>query len=335
MNLSLLNMIETKISIGSINPVDFYGVNNTKLQLIKNFFQKMTISARGNDIIAKGDSHDIQVFSEKIDALIEHYNKYNILTESNIKRIILEDTPELKDPEDPSDIILFGNHGKIIKARTKNQAKLVELAEQNDLLFALGPAGSGKTYTAIALAVRALRNREVKKIIISRPVVEAGENLGFLPGDIKEKIDPYLQPIYDALLDMIPPKKLADYMETEVIQIAPLAYMRGRTLNEAFVVLDEAQNTSNLQLKMFLTRMGKSAKFIVTGDMTQIDLPRINMSGLKQAFRILKGIKGIEFVEFDVSDIVRHKLVKEIVKAYGREQERLEKEKEKLNTNTI
>lgn len=335
MNLSLLNMIETKISIGSINPVDFYGVNNTKLQLIKNFFPKMTISARGNDIIAKGDSHDIQVFSEKIDALIEHYNKYNILTESNIKRIILEDTPELKDPEDPSDIILFGNHGKIIKARTKNQAKLVELAEQNDLLFALGPAGSGKTYTAIALAVRALRNREVKKIIISRPVVEAGENLGFLPGDIKEKIDPYLQPIYDALLDMIPPKKLADYMETEVIQIAPLAYMRGRTLNEAFVVLDEAQNTSNLQLKMFLTRMGKSAKFIVTGDMTQIDLPRINMSGLKQAFRILKGIKGIEFVEFDVSDIVRHKLVKDIVKAYGREQERLEKEKEKLNTNTI
>jgi len=319
-------MIETKISIGSINPVDFYGVNNTKLQLILNFFPKMTITARGNEIIAKGDSHDLKLFTEKIDALLEHYNRYNLLTESNIKRIITENTPDIKDPDDPSDIILFGNHGKIVKARTKNQARLVELAAKNDLLFAVGPAGTGKTYTAIALAVRALRNREVKRIIISRPVVEAGESLGFLPGDVKEKIDPYLQPIYDALLDMIPPKKLADYMETEVIQIAPLAYMRGRTLNDAFVVLDEAQNTSNLQLKMFLTRMGKSAKFIVTGDMTQIDLPRINMSGLKQAFRILKNIKGIEFVEFDVSDIVRHKLVKDIVKAYGKDQERREQE---------
>jgi len=318
-------MIETKISIGSINPVDFYGVNNTKLQIIKNFFPKMTISARGNEIIAKGDTKDLKIFNDKIDLLIEHFNKYNLLTEANIKRIISEKSPQIKDPEDPTNIILFGNRGKIIKARTKNQSRLVEESERNDLLFAVGPAGTGKTYTAIALAVRALRNKEVKRIIISRPVVEAGESLGFLPGDVKEKIDPYLQPIYDALLDMIPPKKLADYMETEVIQIAPLAYMRGRTLNDAFVVLDEAQNTSNLQLKMFLTRMGKSAKFIVTGDMTQIDLPRINMSGLKQAFRILKNIKGIEFIEFDTSDIVRHKLVKDIVKAYGRDSKNKEK----------
>lgn len=318
-------MIETKISIGSINPVDFYGVNNTKLQIIKNFFPKMTISARGNDIIAKGDTKDLKIFTDKIDLLIEHFNKYNLLTEANIKRIISENSPELKDPDDPTNIILFGNHGKIIKARTKNQSRLIQESVRNDLLFAVGPAGTGKTYTAIALAVRALRNNEVKRIIISRPVVEAGESLGFLPGDVKEKIDPYLQPIYDALLDMIPPKKLADYMESEVIQIAPLAYMRGRTLNDAFVVLDEAQNTSNLQLKMFLTRMGKSAKFIVTGDMTQIDLPRINMSGLKQAFRILKDIKGIKFIEFDTSDIVRHKLVKDIVKAYGRDSKNKEK----------
>lgn len=314
-------MIETRISIGSINPVDFYGVNNTKLQIIESFFPKMIISARGNEIIAKGDTKDLKIFTEKMDALIEHYNKYNMLTNSNIKRIIVENSPEIDDPDDPANIILFGNHGKVIKARTKNQARLVEKAKKNDLLFAVGPAGSGKTYTAIALAVKALRNKEVKKIIISRPVVEAGENLGFLPGDIKDKIDPYLQPIYDALLDMIPPKKLADYMEAEIIQIAPLAYMRGRTLNDAFVVLDEAQNTSNLQIKMFLTRMGKSSKFIITGDMTQIDLPRIESSGLKQAFRILKGIKGIEFIEFDVSDIVRHKLVKDIVKAYAKDSE--------------
>lgn len=309
-------MIETKISIGSINPVDFYGVNNTKLQLIQNFFPKMTISARGNEIIAKGGNKDIKLFTSKIDELIKHFNKYNIITETNIRKIITKNAQEIIDPGDSKNVILFGNHGKIIKAKTKNQARLIEQISNNDLLFAVGPAGTGKTYTAIALAVKALRNKEVKKIIISRPVVEAGESLGFLPGDVKEKIDPYLQPIYDALLDMIPTKKLNEYMESEIIQIAPLAYMRGRTLNDAFVVLDEAQNTSNLQLKMFLTRMGKSAKFIVTGDMTQIDLPRIRMSGLLQAFRILKGIKGIKFIEFDISDIVRHKLVKEIVKAY-------------------
>jgi len=312
-------MIETKIDIGNINPVEFYGVDNKRLKYIHQFFPKIKLSARGNELIAKGDEDVLDVFSNKIKELLEHYEKYNILTDSNIERILTEDSPNITNPNNLSDIILYGNYGKIIKARTPNQAKLVEKCTKNDLVFAVGPAGSGKTYTAIALAVRALRNREVKKIIISRPVVEAGENLGFLPGDIKEKIDPYLQPIYDALGDMIPSKKLQDYLESETIQIAPLAYMRGRTLNDAFVVLDEAQNTTNLQLKMFLTRMGKSAKFIVTGDMTQIDLPKMNMSGLKEAFRILKGIKGIEFIEFDTSDIIRHRLVKEIVKAYAKE----------------
>lgn len=312
-------MIETKIDIGNINPVEFYGVDNKRLKYIHKFFPKIKLSARGNELIAKGDEDVLDVFSNKIKELLNHYEKFNILTDSNIERILTEDSPNITNPNNLSDIILYGNYGKIIKARTPNQAKLVEKCTKNDLVFAVGPAGSGKTYTAIALAVRALRNREVKKIIISRPVVEAGENLGFLPGDIKEKIDPYLQPIYDALGDMIPSKKLQDYLESETIQIAPLAYMRGRTLNDAFVVLDEAQNTTNLQLKMFLTRMGKSAKFIVTGDMTQIDLPKMNMSGLKEAFRILKGIKGIEFIEFDTSDIIRHRLVKEIVKAYAKE----------------
>jgi phosphate starvation-inducible PhoH-like protein len=320
-------MIESRISIGNIDPLDFYGINNSKLNLIKEFFPKLTIAGRGNEIIAKGETKDLKLFSEKIEALIEHYNRYNILTDANVKRIILENSPELKDPES---LILYGNNGKLIRARTKNQAKLVELSKKNDLLFAVGPAGTGKTYTAIALAVKALRNREVKRIIISRPVVEAGESLGFLPGDVKEKIDPYLQPIYDALLDMIPPRKLADYMESEVIQIAPLAYMRGRTLNDAFVVLDEAQNTSILQLKMFLTRMGVSAKFIITGDMTQVDLPNIHQSGLKEAFHILKGIKGIEFIEFDTSDIVRHRLVKDIVKAYEKHQNRKLEKKDKI-----
>ena len=241
-----------------------------------------------------------------------------MLTLANLKRIVLEDKT-VEDPEDPASIIAFGNNGKIIRARTAHQRELVELAKNNDLLFATGPAGSGKTYTAIALAVKALRNKEVKRIILSRPAVEAGENLGFLPGDLKEKVDPYLQPLYDALSDMIPPRKLTEYLESEVIQIAPLAYMRGRTLNDAFVILDEAQNTTRNQLKMFLTRMGINAKFVVTGDMSQIDLPNRGESGLRHAFQLLQGIKGIAFVEFDNSDIVRHRLVKEIVKAYDNE----------------
>lgn len=313
-------MIEKRISIGNIDPIDFYGVNNSKFNLLKEYFPKLKITARGDEIIIQGEINDIEILNTKIIALLEHYHRYNMLTVANLKRIILEDHV-VADPEDTESVILYGNAGKAIRARTSNQRKLVELAKTNDLLFATGPAGSGKTYTAIALAVRALRNREVKRIVLSRPAVEAGENLGFLPGDMKEKVDPYLQPLYDALSDMIPPKKLEEYLESEIIQIAPLAYMRGRTLNDSFVILDEAQNTTRNQLKMFLTRMGISAKFVITGDMSQIDLPRLGDSGLIHAFKILKDIKGIAFVEFNSDDIVRHRLVKDIVKAYNEEQE--------------
>ena len=312
-------MIEKRISIGNIDPIDFYGINNAKFITLKEFFPKLKITARGDEIIIQGEESDIDVLIAKINALLEHYNKYNMLTVANLKRIILEDEI-VEDPEDPASVIVFGNSGKTIRARTANQRKLVELERTNDLLFATGPAGSGKTYTAIALAVKALRNKEVKRIILSRPAVEAGESLGFLPGDMKEKVDPYLQPLYDALSDMIPPKKLTEYLESEIIQIAPLAYMRGRTLNDAFVILDEAQNTTKNQLKMFLTRMGINAKFVVTGDMSQIDLPRHSDSGLIHAFKLLHGIKGIAFVEFDNSDIVRHRLVKDIVNAYNNEE---------------
>ena len=312
-------MIERRISIGNIDPIDFYGINNAKFITLKEFFPKLKITARGDEIIIQGEESDIDVLVAKINALLEHYNKYNMLTIANLKRIILEDEI-VEDPEDPASIIVFGNNGKIIRARTTNQRKLVDLAKTNDLLFATGPAGSGKTYTAIALAVKALRNKEVKRIILSRPAVEAGESLGFLPGDMKEKVDPYLQPLYDALSDMIPSKKLSEYLETEIIQIAPLAYMRGRTLNDAFVILDEAQNTTKNQLKMFLTRMGVNAKFVITGDMSQIDLPKQSDSGLIHAFKLLHHIKGTAFVEFDNSDIVRHRLVKEIVNAYNNEE---------------
>jgi len=308
-------MIKETVSIGNINPINFYGVDNSKIEIVKQYFPKYQITARGNEIIIQGDNLD--VLKSKINELIAHYNKYNILTIANIKRIILEGE-HVENIDDDNSIILFGNNGKIIKARTHNQRRLFKLSTNNDLLFATGPAGSGKTYTAIALAVKALNNREIKKIIISRPAVEAGENLGFLPGDIKEKINPYLQPIFDALSDMIPRRRLNEYLEDNTIQIAPLAYMRGRTLNDAFVILDEAQNTTKNQLKMFLTRMGISAKFIITGDMSQIDLPRKSDSGLIQAFNILENIKGIAFVQFDSSDIVRHQLVKEIVKAYDK-----------------
>lgn len=312
--------MEKRISIGNIDPIDFYGVNNSKFNLLKDFFPKLKIVARGDEIIIQGELNDVELLHQKVSALLEHYHRYNMLTVANLKRIITEDNT-VADPEDNEAVILFGNAGKAIRARTANQRRLVELARTNDLLFATGPAGSGKTYTAIALAVKALRNREVKKIVLSRPAVEAGESLGFLPGDMKEKVDPYLQPLYDALSDMIPPKKLEEYLSSDVIQIAPLAYMRGRTLNDSFVILDEAQNTTRNQLKMFLTRMGVSAKFVITGDMSQIDLPRRSDSGLAHAFHILKGIQGITFVEFDASDIVRHRLVKEIVKAYEKEEE--------------
>ncbi|MGL5682792.1 MAG: PhoH family protein [Marinifilaceae bacterium] len=313
-------MIEKRVTIEDVNPVEFYGVQNAKFNLLKDFFPKLKLVGRGDEILIQGDEADINRFTEKFNQLLEHYHKYNMLTVANMKRILLEDAT-LMDPENVGDVILFGNNGRMIKARTPNQEKMVNHAKNNDLIFATGPAGSGKTYMAIALAVKALKNKEVKRIILSRPAVEAGENLGFLPGDMKEKIDPYLQPLYDALADMLPPKKLEEYMESNIIQIAPLAFMRGRTLNDAFVILDEAQNTTRNQLKMFLTRMGISAKFIVTGDMSQIDLPKKKDSGLAHAFNILKGIKGVAFVEFNTKDIVRHRLVKDIVRAYDKDKE--------------
>ncbi len=310
-------MIEKLIYLESVDLVEFFGVKNAKLDIIKGHFPKLKVVARGNWLKAVGEAGEIAEFEEKINLLIEHYNQYNILKESVILELFKGTVSNGENGED--DVILFGVNGKPIKARTENQRKLVKAYDQNDMLFAVGPAGSGKTYTAIALAVRALKRRSVKRIILSRPAVEAGEKLGFLPGDMKEKIDPYLQPLYDALMDMIPAVKLKEYMENGTIQIAPLAFMRGRTLNHAFVILDEAQNTTTNQLKMFLTRMGDNAKFVVTGDITQIDLPNPQTSGLVQAMRILKGIKGIEQIIFNVKDIVRHRLVQDIVEAYAKE----------------
>ncbi len=310
-------MIEKLIYLESIDLVEFMGVKNAKLELIKSRFPKLRIVARGNWLKAIGDAEEVAKFEEKINQLIEHYERYNVLKEDTINDILQGE--RVVQLESGDDTILFGVNGKPIKARTENQIKLLKAYDNNDLMFAVGPAGSGKTYTAIALAVRALKNRVVKRIILSRPAVEAGEKLGFLPGDLKEKIDPYLQPLYDALQDMIPAVKLKEYLDNDTIQIAPLAYMRGRTLNNAFVILDEAQNTTTNQLKMFLTRMGTSAKFVVTGDITQIDLPNPMTSGLVQAMRILKGIKGIERVKFTVKDIVRHPLVQDIVEAYEKE----------------
>ena len=296
------------------HPVAFYGVNNANVQLIKNLFPKVRIAARGNVMKVIGDEKETEVFEEKIKLLEKHCAEYNQLSEEVIIDIIKGDEPQAIKPQE--NLIIYGVNGKPITGRTPNQKKLVEAFAKNDLTFALGPAGSGKTYVAIALAVKALKNKEVKKIILSRPAVEAGEKLGFLPGDMKDKIDPYLQPLYDALQDMIPATKLKEYMELNIIQIAPLAFMRGRTLNDAVVILDEAQNTTAQQIKMFLTRMGMNTKMIVTGDMTQIDLPASQTSGLVQALRILKGVKGISFVELNKKDIVRHKLVERIVDAY-------------------
>lgn len=306
-------MIERIIIIDSVDPVSFYGVNNSNMQLIKNLFPKLRLAARGSVIKVIGDDHDTAEFEKKIKELESYCAKYNKLPEDVILDIVKGKEPQ----EQKSDgVIIYGINGKPISARTPNQQRLVEAVLHNDLTFALGPAGTGKTYVAIALAVRALKNREVKKIILSRPAVEAGEKLGFLPGDMKDKIDPYLQPLYDALEDMLPAVKLKEYMETKVIQIAPLAFMRGRTLNDAVIVLDEAQNTTTHQIKMFLTRMGMNAKMIITGDTSQIDLPRSTTSGLVQALRVLRDVEGIGRVEFGKKDIVRHHLVQRIVEAY-------------------
>ncbi len=306
-------MIERIVIIESADPVSFYGVNNANMQLIRNLFPKLRMAARGSVIKVIGDEAETSEFEKKIKELEAYCASYNKLTEDVILDIVKGDTPRESRADD---VIIYGVNGKPISARTPTQQNLVRTFQKNDLTFALGPAGTGKTYVAIALAVKALKNREVKKIILSRPAVEAGEKLGFLPGDMKDKIDPYLQPLYDALEDMVPAMKLKEYMETKVIQIAPLAFMRGRTLNDAVIVLDEAQNTTTHQMKMFLTRLGVNAKMIITGDVTQIDLPRSVCSGLVQALRILHDIPGIGRVEFGKKDIVRHQLVQRIVEAY-------------------
>ena len=310
-------MTEKLIYLDSIDLVEFCGVKNSKLEIIRSHFPKLKIVCRGNWIKAIGEAEEIADFEEKIGQMVEYYNEYNVLTEQALTDIIAGNSLNILNAND-CEVIVHSVDGHPIKARSANQQVMVDAAGENDMIFAVGPAGSGKTYLAIALAVRALKSRQVKRIILSRPAVEAGEKLGFLPGDMKEKIDPYLQPLYDALSDMIPPLKLKEFMETGVIQIAPLAFMRGRTLSNAFVILDEAQNTTIPQIKMFLTRMGANAKFVVTGDVTQIDLPHVSQSGLIYSTRVLRHVKGLKVVEFGAGDIVRHKLVQRIVEAFDK-----------------
>ena len=312
-------MSEVIIPIDTFNPVEFFGVNDANLEVIRRNFPELKLVARGNEIKVIGDEKNIHIFSEKINRLIQHYQKFGSLTPDNVEHFLAYKSSKETSPQSPpTDVLVFGQNGIMVRARTPNQKKLVESSEKNDVIFAIGPAGTGKTYTAVALAVRALKNREIKRIVLTRPAVEAGENLGFLPGDLKEKIDPYLRPLYDALFDMIQGEKVKSYIESGVIEVAPLAFMRGRTLDNAFVILDEAQNATENQLKMFLTRMGPSAKFIVTGDVTQIDLPRNQPSGLVQAIKILSNIKGIDFIYLDTQDVVRHRLVKDIIDAYNK-----------------
>lgn len=318
-------MNERTVIIDQIDPHTFYGVNNNNIALIRNLFPKLRIAARGNVIKALGEENETLDFENKIHEIEEYAVKYNKLTEDVIIDIIKGDAPKAIDSEG---VIIFGQNGRPISPRNANQAKMVKSFAENDLTFALGPAGTGKTYIAIALAVAALKNRQCRRILLSRPAVEAGEKLGFLPGDMKDKIDPYLRPLYDALEDMIPQVKLKEYMETDTIQIAPLAFMRGRTLNDAVIILDEAQNTTKHQMKMFLTRLGHNAKMIVTGDTTQIDLPRTVQSGLIQALRILRGVKGIGIIEYEKKDIVRHPLVQRIVDAYEKREKEADAEME-------
>lgn len=310
-------MNERTVIIDQIDPQTFYGVNNNNISLIRNLFPKLRIAARGNVIKVIGEENETLDFEQKINKIEEYAVKYNKLTEDVIIDIVKGDAPKAIDAEG---VIIFGQNGRPISPRNANQAKMVKSFNENDLTFALGPAGTGKTYIAIALAVAALKNRQCRRILLSRPAVEAGEKLGFLPGDMKDKIDPYLRPLYDALEDMIPQVKLKEYMESDTIQIAPLAFMRGRTLNDAIIILDEAQNTTKHQMKMFLTRLGHNAKMIVTGDTTQIDLPRTVQSGLVQALRILRGVKGIGIIEYEKKDIVRHPLVQRIVDAYEKKE---------------
>ena len=310
-------MTEKIFSIETYSAVDIYGVNDSNINYIKACFPKLKFIVRGEYIKVIGEENDINDFEKKFNMLLWHYDKFGKLTETDLQQILHSDEKDFYASNGQSnDILVHGRHGMLIKARTVNQRRMVESCEKNDLIIAIGPAGTGKTYTAVALAVRALKNKEVKRIILTRPAVEAGENLGFLPGDLKDKLDPYLQPLYDALRDMLPTQKLLTYLEDGTIEIAPLAFMRGRTLDNVFAILDEAQNSTVSQLKMFLTRMGKSAKFVVTGDITQIDLPRNQSSGLVHSMDILRNVKGIDFIMLDERDIIRHKLVSRIIKAY-------------------
>ena len=308
-------MVEKVIVLENVSLTDFLGVENRNINEIAAAFPNSKVISRGNEIRIKGAAHEIIKINDLINNLVVHYNQFGKVTEENVRSYLRQDEERVEN-EGRDDIIIYGTKGAVIKAKTANQQKLINAAKQHDLVFAMGPAGTGKTYISVALAVRALKNKEVKKIIITRPAVEAGENLGFLPGDLKEKIDPYLRPIYDALDDMVPAEKLKFYQENRIIEIAPLAYMRGRTLQSAFILLDEAQNTTPMQIKMFMTRMGPESKAIITGDTTQIDLPKNQKSGLTDAIEILKNVKGIGFVTLEANDVVRHKLVKEIINAY-------------------
>jgi phosphate starvation-inducible PhoH-like protein len=315
-------LTETIINLETVNPIEFFGVNNGKLDILKKKFPLLKILSRGTQLKLSGSPEQVENAKEKIDLIVTYLERNGHMSENYFEQILGGDDAETIDnfiETNPNEILVFGPNGKSVRARTANQKKLVQQVEKNDIVFAIGPAGTGKTYTAVAMAVRALKNKQVKKIILTRPAVEAGENLGFLPGDLKEKIDPYLRPLYDALDDMIPADKLGYYMSTRTIEIAPLAYMRGRTLDNAFIILDEAQNATDLQIKMFLTRIGANAKAIITGDITQVDLPRNQKSGLVTAVRILQNIDGIAHIELDEDDVVRHKLVKQILRAYEKE----------------
>ncbi|MDB5261925.1 MAG: phosphate starvation-inducible protein PhoH [Adhaeribacter sp.] len=316
-------MVEKIITLENISLIDFLGIENQNIKQLAAAFPSSKIISRGNEIKIQGKTPEITKIHEILSSLIEHYHKFGKITHNNVDKFISPDLDGVEDIPHPSaqDVLLYGSKGGIIKAKTPNQQRLVDAVDKNDLVFALGPAGTGKTYISVALAVRALKNKEVKKIIISRPVVEAGENLGFLPGDMKDKVDPYLRPIYDALEDMIPVEKLKYYYENKIIEIAPLAYMRGRTLNNAFVLLDEAQNTTPMQIKMFLTRMGPNSRVMINGDRSQIDLPTKQKSGLIEAIHILRDVKGIVMVELKPEDVVRHRLVREIIEAYTKAEE--------------
>ena len=326
-------MLENNIEIKGINPAELFGVNNEKLKHIKSFFPKLKIVARGNVLTIAGDKQVMDEFQKKFDLIMRHFHKFNSLTENNIDNLMSEGGSSLLDSQENNNVLVHGNHGAKIIAKTINQKKLVEAVSKNDMVFAVGPAGTGKTYTAVALAVRALKSKEVKRIILTRPAVEAGENLGFLPGDLKEKLDPYLMPLYDALRDMIPAEKLADMIEFGIIEIAPLAFMRGRTLDKAFVILDEAQNTTTMQMKMFLTRMGMTAKFAITGDMSQIDLPRKQRSGLAYALDALKDVEGVEIIRMGEADVLRHSLVRKIISAFEQMEEKEKNDNKENNDN--